>query len=201
MREISPAVGMPVDDWITLMVPPKLKGIIEEIRRQKREGKRPKPSTTLIDRSTLLSKSQRGKLLDAIAALVDENYAGRSEMCLQFAALLDRALTYLRFPSRAALGLAMYYSPKGEEIHRWQHAWVRVGHEVIDGNVDCLNENPFVPEALTVSPYWGPITEVPSDRRLREEPRAVLMPDVDVDNVWWPELSRWIDQEMLGKTP
>jgi hypothetical protein len=68
MREISPAVGISVDDWIRLGVPPELKGIIDEIRRQKRDGERPKPSTTVIDRSTLLSKLQRGKLLDEIAA-------------------------------------------------------------------------------------------------------------------------------------
>ena len=74
-----------------------------------------------------LTKPHREKLLDAVAALVDENYAGRSEMCLQFADLLHRALTHLNFPSRAAVGTARYFSPEGREIYRWLHAWVRVG--------------------------------------------------------------------------
>jgi hypothetical protein len=109
----------------------------------------------------------RDKLLDAVAALVDENYGGRSEMCLQFASLLHRSLDHLKFPSRSAVGWAMYFGPNGEELFRWRHAWVRVGEEVIDGNVDCLGENPVVPKNVSVAPYWGPISEVPSDRRLR----------------------------------
>jgi hypothetical protein len=76
------------------------------------------------------------KLLDRIAALVDEDYAGRSEMCQQFADRLLRALTYTQFPSRGVMGAAIYYNAKGKELFRWNHAWVRVGEEVIDGNVD-----------------------------------------------------------------
>ena len=145
-----------------------------------------------------MTKPYREKLLDAVAALVDENCTGRSDMCQQFATLLDRALEHLKFPSRAVGGWSLYYAPNGEEIYRWKHAWVRVGNEVIDGNVDCLGENPRVPKVVRVSPYWGPITEVPSDRRLREDRGAVLLPDVDVDNTWCPDLQAWIDREILG---
>jgi hypothetical protein len=49
--------------------------------------------------------------------------------------------------------LLIYYGADGEEIFRWQHAWVRIGNEVIDGNVDCLAENPLVPKAVSVAPY------------------------------------------------
>jgi hypothetical protein len=196
MREISPAVNVSVDDWVKSLAP-EAKRIVEEIRRQKREGTRQRPSATLIDLSSIMTKTARDKLLDAVAALVDENYAGRAEMCLQFAALLDRALSHLKFPSRPAVGWAIYYGAKGEEIWRWRHAWVRIGDEVIDGNVDCLAENPLVPKAISVAPYWGPIREVPDDRRLREEHGTALPSDVDVDDIWWPELQQWIDGEML----
>lgn len=91
MREISPAVGLSVDDCIELLTP-EVRSLVAEIRRQKAAGPRSRPSTTLIDRSTLMTRPMRAKLIDAIAALVDENYAGRSEMCVQFAALLHRAL-------------------------------------------------------------------------------------------------------------
>ena len=106
----------------------------------------------------MLTPESRMKLLDRIAALVDENYAGRSEMCQQFADLLLRALTYTQFPSRGVMGTAIYYDAKGKELFRWNHAWVRVGEEVIDGNVDSPGENPLVPNQLRVTPYWGPIT-------------------------------------------
>ena len=119
-------------------------------------------------------------------------------MCLQFAGLMHRAMEHLEIPSRPVVGTAIYYEANGEEIWRWQHAWVRIGSEVIDGNVDCLAENPVVPKAVSVAPYWGPITEVPPDRRLREDQGAVLPADVDVDEIWWPELQQWIDREMLA---
>jgi hypothetical protein len=192
MREISPAINASADEFLeTLPSPAKL--LVAEIRRQKQAGQRPRPSSTLLDRSTLLTNAHRTKLLDAIAALVDENLAGRSEMCLQFADLLFRALVHLKFPARPALGWAIYFSPDGKEIFRWQHAWVRIGNDVIDGNVDCLFENPLVPKTIKIAPYWGSIAEVPADRRLREEHGATLPPDGDVSNIWWPELKSWLD--------
>ncbi|MGD0222731.1 MAG: hypothetical protein ABSF71_10360 [Terriglobia bacterium] len=157
--------------------------MVEDIRRQKREGVRPRPSTTLIDRSSLLTNEHRRSLLDAVAALVDENLTGRSDMCQQFADLLHRGLTYLNYTSRP------------QEIHRWKHAWVRVGEEVIDGNVDCLFENPRIPKTVTVAPYWGPVKLTPEDRRLRQEHGLGLPPDTDVSDVWWPELKDRLDME------
>jgi hypothetical protein len=133
--------------------------------------------------------------LDKAATLVDENYAGRSEMCQQFADLVSRALTHLKFPSRGAVGTAIYYDTYGNEIFRWKHAWVRVGTEVIDGNVDLLGENPVVPKEIHMHPFWGPIAEMPKDRRLRDEQTA-LPKDTDVDLIWWPELKLWLDTEL-----
>lgn len=192
MREISPAVGMSAEEYVELL-PAEIKPLIMEIRRQKEAGERLRPSTTLVDRSGMLTKEARMKLLDKVASLVDENYAGRAEMCQQFADLLHRALTHLQFPSRGVVGTAIYFDADGEEIFRWQHAWVRVGEEAIDGNVDCLAENPLVPKKVRVSPYWGAITEVPADRRLRQDHGSSLPPDVDVEEIWWPELKAWLD--------
>jgi len=104
--------------------------------------------------------------------------------CVQFANLLHRALNCLQFPSRGVVGAAIYYDGSGHEIFRWDHTWVRVGDEAIDGNVDSLPENPLVPSQVRVAPYWGPTTNMPQDRRLRENHGASLPPDVDVDRIW-----------------
>lgn len=106
---------------------------------------------------------------------------------MQFAELLARALRLRGLPARYVLGTAMYFS-EGNEIFRWNHAWVRVGEEVIDGNVDVLVENPLVPARVRVVPYWGPISQIPADRRLRSDVGATSPPDTDLDTVWWPEL-------------
>ena len=192
MREISPA-NIPCDLFLRF-APKSAKEVAKRIRAQKREGTRPMPSSSLKDPSALLTRAQRVEILDTVAALVDENLFGRSEMCIQFADLLQRALAHLELPARAVIGTAIYYA-KGKEVFRWAHAWVRVDKEVIDGNVDSMVENPLVPATVTVAPYWGPIASLPSDRRLREEHGEVLPPDSDVADIWWPELRAWLDQE------
>ncbi len=167
MREISPAENISADDFLRI-APASIREFAFRIRAQKNEGRRPQPSAKLIDQSTLLTRELRAKLLDTVAALVDENLFGRAEMCLQFADLLCRALVYLQCPARAVIGKAIYYNA-GREIFRWEHAWVRIKSELIDGNVDSLFENPIVPPTVCVAPYWGPVTEAPADRRLRED--------------------------------
>ena len=195
MREISLAVGMSVDEFIEFA--PEIKPLVAEIRRQKRDGERTRPSAKLIDKSSLLNEMHRKRLLDRIAALVEENNAGRSEMCQQFAILLDRALKHLQFPSRTVLGTSVYYAPDGRELFRWSHAWVRIGEEVIDANVDCLHQNPLIPGTVRPSAYWGPIQKTPKDRLLREGHGSALPLDVDVDEIWWPELQVWLDKDFL----
>jgi len=61
MREISPAVGVSVEDYLKLA--PEIKPLITGIRRQKEVGERLRPSTSLIDRSQMLTEESRGKLL------------------------------------------------------------------------------------------------------------------------------------------
>ena len=193
MREISPAVNMTVDEFLQSS-PTQSKELAEKIRASKNSGNRPLPSTTLIDNSNLLSKAKRFMLLDKVAILVDENLFGRSEMCIQFSILLDKALRYFGLPSRAVAGVAIYFS-SGGEIFRWPHTWVRIDNEVIDGNVDSLPENPVVPQTVRLSPYWGPLNAIPTDRRLREDRNKQLTTDSDVENIWWPDLKVYLDSE------
>lgn len=191
MREISPAENRSVDDVLKLATP-EMRQFVSRIREEKMLGTRPRPSHTLIDRSNLLNASGRRCILDRVANLVDENLFGRAEMCMQFADLLQRALAYLSLPSRSVRGKAIYYSA-GKEIFRWDHVWVRIGGEVVDGNVDSLSENPLVPLVVKVLPYWGPIVDIPSDRRLREDQGQRLPADKDVSETWWPELHAWLE--------
>jgi len=193
MREISPASNVSAEEYVGLM-PASARALVQRIREQKRSGARKLPSMTLDDRSTLLGAEWRGALLDRVAALVDENLVGRSEMCLQFADLLSKALVYQGLPARAVVGDAIYSDEKGIELFRWRHAWVRIGDEVVDGNTDILHENPMVPKAVQLRPYWGPIRETPSDRHLRETRGEQLAPDEDVDGIWWPELKTWLEK-------
>lgn len=198
MREISPAVNCSAEDFLRVF-PSEVHQLVAEIRRQKQEGLRILPSTSLLDHSTLLTRVYRHRLLDAVAALVDENLFGRSEMCLQFADLLCRALIHLGLPAKFVSGWAIYFTAAGQEVFRWKHTWVRVESEAIDGNVDSLFENPTVPKGVKLAPYWGPIAQMPSDRRLREERCSPLPPDQDVSDTWWPELRAWLDKELSPK--
>lgn len=197
MREISPAENLSADDFLK-SASPAVQEIASHIRQQKEAGTRARPSDTLIDQSTLLSPSMRRNLLDAVAGLVDENLFGRADMCMQFADLLQRALEYLGLSSRSVVGQAIYYVD-GHEVFRWEHAWVRIVGEVVDGNVDSLFENPVVPSAVSLAPYWGPIAETPPDRRLRESHGRKLPPDKDVLEIWWPELRTWLEDELKNQ--
>jgi len=198
MREISPAENLTVDKCLDLY-PPDVHARVNELRCQKAAGLRRCPSVTLIDRSQLLVHEARATLLDQVALLVDENLFGRAEMCMQFADLLERALRHLGLPARSTVGSAVYYFD-GREVFHWKHAWVRVGCEVVDGNVDVLDENPAVPAVVKIAPYWGPINETPQDRRLREDKALRLPADIDVSETWWPELRAWLDERFARES-
>jgi hypothetical protein len=115
-------------------------------------------------------------------------------MCEQFAVLLALALSHLGIPAQAVTGEAIYYGASGAILFRWPHTWARAGDEVIDGNVDILLENPVVPKAVTVAPYWGPISATPRDRKLRAQGGPPAQ-DSDVQDIWWPELRAWLDDD------
>jgi len=114
-------------------------------------------------------------------------------MCIQFARLLGLSLRHEGLDAREVIGTAAYYVG-GKKVFDWQHAWVRIGREVIDANVDVLAENPSVPTGLVIKPYWGDIAITPPDRKLRED-RATAYPhdDSDITLPWWPELMDWLD--------
>jgi len=194
MREISPAVNMSAEEF--LLIAPEHKDKVSLIRSQKAAGKRHRPSTNLIDQSTLFDAAFRAALLDRVAGFVDENLFGRSEMCQQFALLLARALQFKGLNAQAIPGEAIYFAG-GSKVFSWEHAWVRIGAEVVDGNVDSLFENPVVPKSVNCQPYWGPIAAVPSDRKLRPRQSSSVAADPDVNSVWWPELEAWL----IGETP
>ena len=195
-REISPSLNLSAEEYFAAIPSLEARQFVISVREQKATETRPRPSATLVDHSALLTKHIRATLLDRIAALVDENIYGRCEMCQQFADLLQRSLTLLGLPARAVLGKASYYS-EGREAFRWDHAWVRIGPEVVDGNIDTLFENPSAPSFLRVAPYWGPIERTPKDRRLVQNKRLdFLTNDTDVNNIWWPELRNWLYQSI-----
>ena len=171
--------------------PPQVRAVVATIREEKQRGVRRKPSSSLQDNSTLLTPTLRTELLNQVASMVDENLCGRSEMCIQFAILLAMALRELGLPAKEVVGKAFYYV-NGRKIFDWNHVWVRIGGEVIDGNVDILDENPFVPKVVVIRPYWGPIDQTPSDRKLRADIGAPIPADTDVENIWWPELKIWL---------
>src|SRR5947209_7258221 len=120
MREISPAENLSADEFLKI-APAQVQELVSQIRLQKQDGTRPKPSTTLVDRSILLTTPQRARLVDAVANRVDENLFGCAEMCLQFADLLQRALVAFALPAHAVVGRATYYAD-GQEVFSWRHA-------------------------------------------------------------------------------
>ena len=195
-REISPALNASADEYVSLL-PPPLQGLISRIRAQKESDSRIRPSTSLIDKSAMLTPGKRAALLDKVAELVDENVGGRSDMCLQFAGLLNLGLRHLGFNSFAVTGTAKYLSAKGKRIHTWKHAWVRVGRELIDGNTDSIVENPAVPGGVSAAPYWGPIQDIPA-QRLLEQDGFQVDDDPDVTGVWWPDLKDWLEKDFTG---
>lgn len=193
MREISPAVNMSADDYLATR-PKKVREITEAIRKEKEEGNRPVPSSSLIDKSNLLTPIKRTTILDQVALLVDENLTGRSDMCQQFSLLLKKALEYFELESRCCTGIAIYFDDDRREVYRWPHIWVRIGNEVVDGNTDILYENLMIPKEVKVNPYWGPVNRIPVDRRLREN-RGDVSADTDVENIWWPDLKNFLEKK------
>jgi hypothetical protein len=193
-REISPAEGMSADKFLDLMGEP-MRGVVSRIRAEKDDGTRPLPSKTLVDTSAMLTPGKRAALLDKVAEMVDQNLCGRSEMCLQFAGLLNLALLHLSFNSFAVTGTATYLNAKGKRVFQWEHAWVRTGKEIVDGNTDSVTENIMVPKTVNAVPYWGPYADVPG--RVFKQTGNVE-PDSDVRKVWWPELKDWLEKDFAS---
>jgi len=188
LREISPAENATVEEFLRVAHPEQRK-IAERIRRQKQGGERALPSEALVDDSALLNREFRKALIDKIASLVDENLFGRSEMCQQFATLLNLSLNHLGIYSKVMRGKATYSNG-----FSWDHYWVTTKDEIIDANTDSMVENPAVPNDLIPAPYWGSKSNLPKDRKLKPKSNAKIPKDTDVKDIWWPELKKWVSQ-------
>ncbi|MFZ5823864.1 MAG: SEC-C domain-containing protein [Bacillota bacterium] len=142
--------------------------LLTQINQQKRAGTRPFPSATLISFGDTPPASERGFLVDLCARLVDENWCGRSEMCIYFAVLLRHGLNLLGHQAVVEVGKARYTGLLGRQFE-WDHAWVRTQYgDIVDGNIDSIRENPMVPAGIEPKPYWGPENSLPSDRVLNK---------------------------------
>jgi len=178
---------MPVKQ-VVQMLPPDLSAFLKKLRKQKRKGIRPKPSIRLIDESSILDEKFRKKLLNKVAELVDERLFGRNEMCKQFAVLMERSLNELGYNANAVIGTASY-----DNGYEWEHSWVLVEGEIIDGNADSMQENPMVPKNMKPHSYWGPKERLPSDRSFKVTTEQ-NEPDPDIEEYWWPELKAWLSE-------
>jgi len=151
---------------------------LERIIKQKADGNRPKPSEKLILKQSIIDDNTRKYLLDIVGYAVDYgNLTGRSDMCVYFAVLLTDALKYMDYPAKSMIGKATYSSTDNKNINfSWDHAWVILDNEVIDGNVDMMAENPSIPNDISPKNYWGPIDDLPRDR--------IFLPTKEIDENW-----------------
>lgn len=199
--EVSPVEGMSADEYVARLVAaqdPTL-ALLRRIRREKARAARPRPSTRMLGEMTLPELELRTRLLDKIAELVDENVFGRSEMCLQFAALLARALVFLGIAAEAKRGKASYRKPNGEWF-TWDHAWVEYDECVVDGNVDTMRENPVVHQGVDPPPFWGRRDGIPEGRQY-DFASSTSWPGDQDSEVWWPRLHEWLNVEVLNGRP
>jgi hypothetical protein len=196
-REICPAENLSVQEYLKKMKnadPPVLR-ILKRIREEKHQNRRLMPSSSIVGQCEYLPIETRKILLDKIASLVDENLFGRSEMCIQFAALLEFALKELGLNAQSIGGNAEY-KYRDEKWFSWDHAWVIIDDRtIIDGNTDSMKENIMVPDGVSPSPYWGSISGLPDDRRYFPSNLEVV-PDSDVD-MWWNDLKLFIHEIIL----
>lgn len=132
-----------------------LNKILAKIQAEKRTGRRQLPSLTLVSIGHRPRQKERDFLVDTCARLVDQNWAGRHEMCFYFAVLIRHGLGLLGYRAAVEVGKVRYLM--GGESFELSHAWVKTEFgDVVDGNADSLTENPFVPEGIEPKPYWGP---------------------------------------------
>lgn len=162
------ATRTPVKDAPTLLA---------RIREEKLTGSRILPSASVLSVGDTPPESTRLFLIDACAKIVDQNWAGRSEMCIYFAVLLRHGLRYLGYEAEVEVGKGEYFYGQPSPF-KWDHAWVRTEQgDLVDGNIDSVVENPMVPTGVDPRPYWGPDSELPADRRLKKN--RVLAPERD----------------------
>jgi len=187
-----------------ILYEPQKDGILlyERIIEQKREGKRPFPSDRLITNGDLLDENRRNVLVDLCAAAVDNNWCGRSEMCVYFACLLRYALRLLGHKAEVHIGDATYRSESDPNNNfLWEHAWVECNDIIIDANVDTMFENVYVPIGIDPAPYWGEKNQIPGDRSF--ESKRLLRIESELDELedtyleWKRRVKRYLHDNRL----
>lgn len=177
-----------------------LNELLKKILEDKKTGNRSKPSKKLILGASKFTDQLRKDLVDIVGEIVDQNWCGRSEMCVLFAILLGDALRELSTNPQVVIGKGTYTDSKNpSNTFTWDHAWVLVGDEIIDGNVDSIIENPAVPEGIEPKNFWGPFSSLPSDRTLLKDKE--INEDWIKENTSYEELHKWrsqLNQELKG---
>jgi len=153
--------------------------LLSKISEERKLGKRPKPSENVCLGKSRFSDKNRKVYIDTVAQIIDNNLTGRSTMCVYFAILLADVLRQHGFDSKAFIGKATYWSSDKKDEFFWDHAWVVVGEEIVDCNVDSMSENPKVPNSIRPVNYWGPRNKLPEDRS--------FVPDKEIDEKWIEE--------------
>lgn len=170
--------------------------ILTKIQTEKQNGTRDLPSSTIISLGDVPTQTERVFLVDICARLVDQNWAGRSEMCIYFAVLIRHGLGFLGYRATVEVGKACY--SRANQNFEFDHAWVRTEcGDFVDGNIDSITENPFIPEGIEPKPYWGPCDDLPTDRefhKVRDLPPERDEVELDVEEIrqWKIDLEREI---------
>lgn len=173
-----------------------LNAILTKIQTEKQNGTRKLPSSTIISIGDVPAQTERVFLVDTCARLVDQNWCGRSEMCINFAVLIRYGLGLLGYQATVEVGKARYSMTK--QNFEWDHAWVRTEcGDFVDGNIDSITENPLAPEGIEPKPYWGPLEALPGDRefhKVRDLPPERDEVELDVEEIrqWKIDLEREI---------
>jgi SEC-C motif-containing protein len=178
----------PLEQTATQRLQKNPEAVLASIAKEREQGSRPLPSSTVISIGNLPPQEVRNAILDACARLVDQNWAGRSEMCIYFAVLARHGLNVLGYGATVESGKGRYTG--GDEVFEWDHAWVRTeAGDIVDGNVDSMPENPFVPASIHPKPYWGPADTLPADRKFLKMKN--LPPERDEIELDAREISTW----------
>ena len=182
-----------------------LRGILDKIRAERQDGTRAAPSGQMLSIGDNPPQSVREFLVDACARIADQNWCGRSEMCIYFAVLLRHGLNRMGYAADVEVGKGEYFYGQPNPFV-WDHAWVKTASaDIVDANIDSVVENPMVPIGVKPQPYWGPDAQVPHDRRLK--PLRTLAPERDhleleknVITEWKLQLDRVIDEWLEAAT-
>jgi len=166
-----------------------LNELLNKIMEGKKAGNRPQPSKRLILGKSKFNSRLRRVLVDIVGEIVDQNWCGRSEMCVLFAILLGDALKKLGAVPKIVIGKGVYTNSTRE--FTWDHAWVLICDEIVDGNVDSMVENPAVPEGVEPNNYWGALDDLPSDRKLTS--------NKEIDENWIRENTTYEELQLWRK--